>query len=32
MYFIIFERDTAEERAPTAQLSNLALYDPLTGL
>jgi Amt family ammonium transporter len=32
MYFIISERDITEERALTAQLSHLALHDPLTGL
>jgi diguanylate cyclase (GGDEF)-like protein/PAS domain S-box-containing protein len=32
MYFIISERDITEERKLTAQLSHLALHDPLTGL
>jgi hypothetical protein len=32
MYFIISERDITEERVLTAQLSHLALHDPLTGL
>lgn len=32
MYLIISERDITEERVLTAQLSPLALHDPLTGL
>jgi diguanylate cyclase (GGDEF)-like protein/PAS domain S-box-containing protein len=32
MYFVISERDITEERALTAQLSHLAVHDPLTGL
>ena len=32
MYFIISERDITEERVLSAQLSHLALHDPLTGL
>jgi diguanylate cyclase (GGDEF)-like protein/PAS domain S-box-containing protein len=32
MYFVISERDITEERALTAQLSHMALHDPLTGL
>jgi diguanylate cyclase (GGDEF)-like protein/PAS domain S-box-containing protein len=32
LYFIASERDVTEERALTAQLSHLALHDPLTGL
>ena len=32
LYFVASERDITEERALTAQLSNRALHDPLTGL
>ena len=32
LYFVASERDVTEERALTAQLSNRALRDPLTGL
>ena len=32
LYYVISERDVAEEHALTAQLSHQALHDPLTGL
>ena len=32
LYFVASERDITEERTLTAQLSNRALHDPLTGL
>jgi diguanylate cyclase (GGDEF)-like protein/PAS domain S-box-containing protein len=32
LYFVLSQRDITEERALTAQLSHVALHDPLTGL